>query len=131
MRFVHYSNFIENYLRTSNLLTKTRSAIEPSIELPTSITTHHHVGNNFTSPLRMEDLIGMILRRLLMRSSMGKALEHRSALTPTTAKVLIDARYTVNVERSSERIFDDSKLELHWYQKTHGVMYLLAISLLG
>jgi len=46
-----------------------------------------------------------------MRSSVGKALEHRSALTPTTAKVLIDAGYTVNVERSSERIFDDSEFE--------------------
>lgn len=42
---------------------------------------------------------------------MGKALEHRSALTPTTAKALIDAGYTVNVERSPERIFDDSEFE--------------------
>jgi saccharopine dehydrogenase (NAD+, L-lysine-forming) len=41
----------------------------------------------------------------------GKALEHRSALTPTTAKALIDAGYKVNVERSSERIFDDSEFE--------------------
>ena len=46
-----------------------------------------------------------------MRTSVGKALEHRSALTPTTAKVLIDAGYTVNVERSPERIFDDSEFE--------------------
>jgi saccharopine dehydrogenase (NAD+, L-lysine-forming) len=46
-----------------------------------------------------------------MRSSVGMALEHRSALTPTTAKSLIDAGYTVNVERSSERIFDDSEFE--------------------
>ena len=46
-----------------------------------------------------------------MRSSVGKALEHRSALTPTTAKALIDAGYTVRVERSSERIFDDSEFE--------------------
>ena len=49
--------------------------------------------------------------RLLMRTPVGKALEHRSALTPTTAKALIDAGYTVNVERSSERIFDDSEFE--------------------
>ncbi|KAH8793368.1 saccharopine dehydrogenase [Hyaloscypha finlandica] len=48
---------------------------------------------------------------LHLRSELGKALEHRSALTPTTAKVLIDAGYTVNVERSSERIFDDSEFE--------------------
>lgn len=46
-----------------------------------------------------------------MRTSVGKALEHRSALTPTTAKALIDAGYTVNVERSPERIFDDSEFE--------------------
>ena len=37
----------------------------------------------------------------------SKALEHRSALTPTTAKALIDAGYVVNVESSPLRIFDD------------------------
>ncbi|KAF2153170.1 putative saccharopine dehydrogenase [Myriangium duriaei CBS 260.36] len=36
-----------------------------------------------------------------------KPLEHRSALTPTTAKALIDAGYPVNIERSTLRIFDD------------------------
>jgi saccharopine dehydrogenase (NAD+, L-lysine-forming) len=41
----------------------------------------------------------------------GKALEHRSALTPSTAKALIDAGYTVRVERSPERIFEDSEFE--------------------
>lgn len=40
-----------------------------------------------------------------------KPLEHRSALTPTTAKALIDAGYTVNVERSPVRIFEDSDFE--------------------
>lgn len=43
--------------------------------------------------------------------SESKALEHRSALTPTTTKALIDAGYKVNVERSPERIFDDSEFE--------------------
>ncbi|KAH9906359.1 hypothetical protein F4778DRAFT_769454 [Xylariomycetidae sp. FL2044] len=38
-----------------------------------------------------------------------KPLERRSALTPTTAKALIDAGYTVNVEKSSLRIFDDQE----------------------
>ena len=38
-----------------------------------------------------------------------KPLEHRSALTPTTAKALIDAGFTVNVEKSSARIFDDEE----------------------
>jgi len=41
----------------------------------------------------------------------SKPLEHRSALTPTTAKALIDAGYTVNVERSTQRIFNDEEFE--------------------
>lgn len=53
----------------------------------------------------------MLPSSLLMRPVVGKALEHRSALTPTTAKTLIDAGYTINVERSAERIFDDSEFE--------------------
>lgn len=40
-----------------------------------------------------------------------KALEHRSALTPTTTKALLDAGYHVDVERSRLRIFDDSDFE--------------------
>ncbi|KAL8284784.1 hypothetical protein RB601_006716 [Gaeumannomyces tritici] len=40
-----------------------------------------------------------------------KPLEHRSALTPTTTKALIEAGYTVNVERSPVRIFDDAEFE--------------------
>lgn len=40
-----------------------------------------------------------------------KPLEHRSALTPTTVKALLDAGYTVNVERSPVRIFDDADFE--------------------
>lgn len=43
--------------------------------------------------------------------SEDKPLEHRSALTPTTAKALIDGGYTVNVEKSPVRIFDDSEFE--------------------
>ncbi|TGZ85563.1 saccharopine dehydrogenase [Ascodesmis nigricans] len=38
-----------------------------------------------------------------------KPLEHRSALTPTTAKALSDAGYKVLIERSKQRIFDDSE----------------------
>ncbi|ROW11257.1 hypothetical protein VMCG_01421 [Cytospora schulzeri] len=46
-----------------------------------------------------------------------KPLEHRSALTPTTAKALIDAGYVVNVEKGcgkksgTTRIFDDAEFE--------------------
>ncbi|KAK3067756.1 holo-[acyl-carrier-protein] synthase, partial [Coniosporium uncinatum] len=43
-------------------------------------------------------------------------MEHRSALTPTTTKKLIDAGYTINVERSPtdplyKRIFPDKEFE--------------------
>ena len=41
----------------------------------------------------------------------SKPLEHRSAVTPTVAKKLVDAGYTVNVERSSLSIFEDSEYE--------------------
>ena len=40
-----------------------------------------------------------------------KPLEHRSLLTPSTTKALLEAGYTVHVERSSERIFDDAEFE--------------------
>lgn len=40
-----------------------------------------------------------------------KPLEHRSALTPTTAKALLDAGYNVHIERSLLRIFDDAEFE--------------------
>ena len=40
-----------------------------------------------------------------------KPLEHRSALTPTTAAKLIEAGYIVNVERSPVRIFGDEEFE--------------------
>ncbi|KZF19335.1 hypothetical protein L228DRAFT_250923 [Xylona heveae TC161] len=43
--------------------------------------------------------------------SEDKPLEHRSALTPSTTKALLDAGYAVNIERSPERIFDDSEFE--------------------
>ena len=42
----------------------------------------------------------------------SKPLEHRTAITPTVAKKLVDAGYTVNVERSDLSIFDDSEYEI-------------------
>lgn len=48
---------------------------------------------------------------ILHLRSETKPLEYRSALTPTTTKSLIDAGYTVNVERSPDRIFKDSEYE--------------------
>lgn len=38
-----------------------------------------------------------------------KPFEHRSALTPATTKALVDAGYTVYVERSPPRVFDDEE----------------------
>ena len=40
-----------------------------------------------------------------------KPLEHRAALTPTTAKKLIDAGFEIFVERDEGRIFDDEEYE--------------------
>lgn len=40
-----------------------------------------------------------------------KPFEHRSALTPTTAKVLLDNNFDVMVERDPQRIFDDAEFE--------------------
>lgn len=40
-----------------------------------------------------------------------KPLEHRSAVTPSVAKKLVEAGYTVNVERSALSIFDDTEYE--------------------
>jgi len=48
---------------------------------------------------------------LHLRSELGKELEHRSALTPSTTEVLIKNGYKVNVERSPQRIFDDEEFE--------------------
>ncbi|KAL0092046.1 hypothetical protein J3Q64DRAFT_1634829 [Phycomyces blakesleeanus] len=36
-------------------------------------------------------------------------MEHRAALTPSTAKTLLDAGFKITVERSSQRIFDDEE----------------------
>lgn len=59
-------------------------------------------------PLQLDFSVAMAPTILHLRSE-DKHLEHRSALTPTTAKALIDAGYTVNVEKSPVRIFDDDE----------------------
>jgi len=40
-----------------------------------------------------------------------KQFERRAAITPTTAKKLIEAGYTISVERDEQRIFDDKEYE--------------------
>lgn len=47
---------------------------------------------------------------IYLRCEMKKN-EHRAALTPTTAKQLIDAGFDVTVERDPQRIFDDEEYE--------------------
>ena len=53
---------------------------------------------------------------LHLRTESGKPLEHRSAITPSTAKALIDDGYILEVEKSDpqssyHRIFADTELE--------------------
>ena len=40
-----------------------------------------------------------------------KSFEHRSALTPTTAKTLLDNNFDIYVERDPQRIFEDEEFE--------------------
>jgi saccharopine dehydrogenase (NAD+, L-lysine-forming) len=40
-----------------------------------------------------------------------KQFERRSALTPATAKKLIDAGFQVSVERDEQRVFKDQEFE--------------------
>ena len=42
-----------------------------------------------------------------------KQFERRAALTPTTAKQLIDAGFDITVERDEQRIFDDAEYEAY------------------
>lgn len=62
-----------------------------------------------------------------------KELEHRAALTPTTAKKLIDAGFTITVERDPQRIFDDEEYEKYAMTcpqfESHQLNGILAIKL--
>jgi saccharopine dehydrogenase (NAD+, L-lysine-forming) len=42
-----------------------------------------------------------------------KRFERRAALTPTTARKLIESGFTIYVERDQQRIFDDSEYEVY------------------
>lgn len=46
-----------------------------------------------------------------------KEFEHRAALTPTTAKTLMDNGFIITVERDPQRIFKDEEYEK--YDLTH------------
>ncbi len=57
-----------------------------------------------------------------------KPYEHRSALTPTIAKTLIDNNFEVFVERDPQRIFDDAEFEacvhpIHSYLLSPGTVF--------
>ncbi|KAG7121860.1 hypothetical protein HYQ45_014272 [Verticillium longisporum] len=68
-------------------------------------TLHHHIDTHIAVTIPAMSGITLHLR------SETKPLEHRSALTPFTASELIKAGYTLNVERSPVRIFDDAEFE--------------------
>lgn len=55
-----------------------------------------------------------MVQELYLRCEMKKA-EHRAALTPTTAKKLIEAGFKITVERDPQRIFKDEEYE-QWVQ---------------
>lgn len=50
-------------------------------------------------------------RQALWLRAEKKEFERRSALTPTTARKLIDAGFDISVERDEQRIFDDEEFE--------------------
>jgi len=50
----------------------------------------------------------MVCLTLHLRSE-SKPLEHRSVLTPTVTRKLLDKGFKVNVERSPGRVFDDEE----------------------
>lgn len=60
---------------------------------------------------RCEDLPTMTTSQPLWLRCETKPAEHRSALTPTTAKKLLDAGFDITVERDPHRIFDDAEFE--------------------
>lgn len=53
----------------------------------------------------------MVAKQPLWLRCEKKPFEHRSALTPTTAKKLLDAGFDIYVERDPQRIFDDEEFE--------------------
>lgn len=57
-----------------------------------------------------------------------KQFERRAALTPTTAKKLIDSGFEILVERDDQRIFDDAEYEAYvclYYIKISRVINVL------
>jgi len=60
-----------------------------------------------------------------------KEFERRSALTPTTAKKLIDAGFEIIVERDEQRIFDDEEFEKYTFLSITGVQSLMSKSRVG
>jgi len=70
-------------------------ALNPTSE--SSLTTAHNSINFEMAPVTLH-----------LRSE-TKPFEHRSALTPTVIRKLLDKGFEINVERSPERIFDDEE----------------------
>jgi len=89
------------------------AAVRPRSPPETAQLTHSTSFNllhNLTTTKRPVFVMSAPTNVLHLRAE-TKPLEHRSALTPSTTKALVQAGYTVNVERDEQRIFDDAEFE--------------------
>lgn len=89
------------------------SSLEPTYPTKTAQLTHsrsYALLHNLTTSEQTIIAMSAPTNVLHLRAE-TKPLEHRSALTPSTTKALIEAGYTVNVERDEQRIFDDEEFE--------------------
>lgn len=66
---------------------------------------------NNTFPIAATNMAPSTSRQPLWLRAEKKEFERRSALTPTTARKLIDAGFDITVERDEQRIFDDEEFE--------------------
>jgi hypothetical protein len=98
---IRYDSSIKSYLINLHSLSL----------IPSDPIEHFH--SLFTPPNRSIDqsIIMSAPTNVLHLRAETKPLEHRSCLTPSTTKALIEAGYTVNVERDPQRIFDDEEFE--------------------
>lgn len=115
VKSVNHTKTISNTLTSSHPssnkthISRNLKPINPSIhpqfrQLTVQIRLNHH-----TTPSHTE-IMSAPTNVLHLRAE-TKPLEHRSCLTPSTTKALIEAGYTVNVERDPQRIFDDEEFE--------------------
>lgn len=88
-------NFVKCHLENSNLIGRS----------PTVTRTYYRIPN-----LILIIDTNMSVQPLWLRCE-KREFERRAALTPTTAKKLLDAGFEIFVEKDEQRIFDDSEYE--------------------